>query len=83
MFQFGQMGYEQRFQAFAPDYDTPEGRQTELADITKIDKVPVYMFNAQKDEVCEKPDQIEEYTKMIPSYKGTYTAPTYGHNDFW
>ena len=41
------------------------------------------MINAQNDETCEKPDKIEEYTKMIPSYKGTYTATTYGHEDFF
>ena len=41
------------------------------------------MINAQNDETCEKPDKIEEYTKMIPSYKGTYTATTYTHDDFF
>ena len=34
IYQYNQMGIENRFQAFSENYDQPDGRQTELADIT-------------------------------------------------
>ena len=79
---FSQLGIEQRFQAFADEYDTPGGRQTELADIKMIDKVPVYFINAVNDEVCEGPDVIKQYESEIPSFAQTFTMETYTHEDF-
>ena len=65
LFQLQQNSLEQRFQAFAEDYDTPNGRLTELADIGKIDKVPVYLINNVSSTfwghpLCEKDAAVEK-----------------------
>ena len=82
MFQLSQTALEQRFQAWSEDYDTPEGRQTELADITKIDKVPVYLINGENDINCETDARVTEIGQEIPSFQKKTTIPNIAHNDF-
>ena len=59
MFQLSQTALEGRFQAWSEEYDKPEGRKTELADITKIDKVPVFLINAMQEANCETNEGVE------------------------
>ena len=82
LFQLSQVALEKRFQAWSEDYDTPEGRQTELADITKIDKVPVYLINAAQDTNCESPEGVEKMSQDIPSFAKKWQLDPYGHMDF-
>ena len=82
MFQLSQVALEGRFQAWAEDYDTPEGRQTELADIGKIDKVPVYLIYAKQDGNCETPEGVKRIAEAIPSHKMTFELDPFTHNDF-
>jgi hypothetical protein len=57
---------------------------TELADIRKIDKVPVFLFNAEEDGMCEDDDDVKKLMKDIPSFKKKYTlSPQYDHGTFW
>ena len=53
------MALEGRFQAWSEEYDKPERRKTELADITKIDKVPVFLINAMQEANCETNEGVE------------------------
>ena len=60
MFQLSQVALEGRFQAWSEEYDKPERRKTELADITKIDKVPVFLINAMQEANCETNEGVEQ-----------------------
>ena len=76
------MGIENRFQEYSANYDQPEGRQTELIDIKKIDKVPVFLINATPDGNCEEDEGVEQMAKDIPSFRKKYTLDPFTHNDF-
>ena len=82
MFQLSQVALEGRFQAWAEDYDTPEGRQTELADIRNIDKVPVYLIYAKQDGNCETPEGVAAMAEAIPSHQMTFELDPFTHNEF-
>ena len=82
MFQLTQVALEDRFQAWAPNYDQPDGRQTELADIGKIDKVPVYLINAMQDGFCEDDEGVDQMGANIPSFKKKYTLDPFTHMQF-
>ena len=60
-FQLAQVALEKRFQAWSEDYDTPEGRETELADITNF----VMVIN-----LIQSPHRVE-----IWYYRNLYICP--------
>ena len=53
--QYFMNSYTGRLQAYAENFDTRRGRYTTEYELTNIDKVPVYVLNAENDGDCEDP----------------------------
>ena len=73
---------QDRFQSYAKDFASPDGRQTELSDITKIDKIPIYSVTAEFDGVCEDLDTITAKLETMPSFERQAVMIGFDHGDF-
>lgn len=73
---------QDRFQAYAEDFDIPDRRQTQLSDITKIDKIPIYSITAEVDGLCEELDTITAKFDTIPSFERQTVMMGFNHGDF-
>ena len=73
---------QDRFQAYAHDFDMPDRRQTQLSDITKIDKVPIYSITAETDGLCEDLDVITAKFDTMPSFERQTVMMGFNHGDF-
>ena len=67
--QYFMNSYANRLQAYAENFDDPTKTETELYDISEIDKVPVYVINAEFDGDCETPADFLTMMKDVPSFK--------------
>ena len=73
---------QDRFQSYAEDFASPNGRQTELSDITKIDKIPIYSVTAEFDGTCEDLEAITAKFETIPSFERQAVMIGFDHSDF-